>query len=236
MTSRWACLAIALGGALLWAQAPNGQIVGQVRDERLRPVAGARVDIHAVPVGKTLPKPFQASATTKADGTYLIAVPSGTFQVCANLRGSQLLDSCTWTTAPARAIVAGGQRLELAPIVLKRGHLLTVRLDDARGVLAQEERKRGGARLLVGISTRYGMFRPMASRRLPTGRIHEVLVPRDTPLEVSLHGRGFALADEKGAAVDVRRGHQVSLKLEGDRSRKQLVFRINGVQDDGGKK
>ncbi len=231
-------LASVAGATLVCAQDRNSQIVGQVRDERQRPVNGARVDAYLLPESGAKVKPFRASALTAPNGTFKLSVPSGVFRVCVQLRRTELLDPCTWSAVPPRASVPANRTVQLPPIVLKRGYPLSVRLEDAQGLLlVQDKGKRAAGQVIVGVSAPNGMFLPMPVRgRSATARDHQLFVPRDTALRVSMHSRGFTLADESGAAVDAAKGHQFSAKLAGERSRRRFVFRVTGLRPEGGGK
>lgn len=225
---------------LIWAQARGGEIVGQVLDERQRPVVGARVAVHVLPSRGAKVEPFQASTLTAADGTFGFSVPQGDFRVCTQLPGSELLDRCLWSEKPPLAAVKTGQRTAMRPIVMRRGQAVSVSLEDPRALLREAKSTRPpvgnrGDEVLVGVTALNGMFLPMpVHKRDRTSREHRIFVPRDTPLRISVHSPGLNLADSEGKAIDSSRGHVFNARIANDRSKRRFVFRVTGKRAEGG--
>lgn len=65
---------VILSNPLLGQDSP---LLGQVRDERLRPIHGAQVSISVNPTPGSREKPFYQSTLTGADGIYRFRVPQG---------------------------------------------------------------------------------------------------------------------------------------------------------------
>jgi len=225
-----------LGPTWLWAQAGGGTVSGQVLDERQRPLHGARIDISAVPGTVARFQPFQAARLTAADGTFTFNVAAGSYRVCVQLHNSDLLDPCMWSKKPPTADVRSGQTIRMTPLVLMRGYPLTVRLTDAKGLLAQETSKRSGNAVLVRVTDANGMPHPMNLRQQnATAREHVMLVPRDTPVNISLYNQGFQLADDKGNAVAGAGAHIFTVKIAGERNPRNFTFVVTGVKPAGPK-
>lgn len=224
-------LGLALSGHLM---GQNSTVNGHVRDERHRPVHGALVSISLSPPPGARVKPFLVSTKTGRDGTFSAAVPRGAYRICAQLPNSQLLDNCTWAPS-ANTVQTGGLQSIAAPaITLKRGYPIEVAVEDNGKVLSDLASKGPNKPLMIGIRGSNGMFIPLADRP-KRGETHEyrMLVPRDTPLELSLSSREVTLADDKGAAVDPKKGAKVPIKLSGARTQRRFTFRVTGKQGGG---
>ena len=118
MKTLMAVLTLILANPLAGQDSP---LLGQVRDERLRPIHGAQVSISVNPTPGSRERPFYQSTLTGPDGIYQFRAPSGSFRLCAQLPNSNLLDNCTWESAAAAVRTDGKQQTLAAPITLKRG-------------------------------------------------------------------------------------------------------------------
>ena len=85
--------------------------------------------------------------------------------------------------------------------------------------------------ILAGISAPNGMFYPMPVRQQNPGlREHVMLVPRDTDVTVTVHNRGFDLADLNGAAIAAGlQPYSFPIKIAGERHPRLYTFYVNGV-------
>ena len=111
--------AVTAGLAMMLAKSLAGQdspLLGQVRDERLRPIHGAQVSISVNPTPGSRDKPFYQSALTGPDGIYRFRAPQGNYRLCAQLPNSNLLDNCTWEANPAAIRTDGKLQALAAPI------------------------------------------------------------------------------------------------------------------------
>lgn len=224
-------MSICLGSSLLaYGQARNGRILGQVRDERLRPIAGARIDVSLVPTAAGAKiKPYLTAALTRRDGTFQIDVPPGMFSVCAALPKSDLLDSCLWDV-PLRPNVQAGGTVHLEPVMLRQAYPLTIRIEDSGAVLASSKGTIGKRQILVGVSLPNGGYLPAPLRtKTQNLRIHQVLIPRDTPVSLSVFAKGVRLNNEAGAALDTNKTLRVEVNLAGERSKRQFVYTVAGL-------
>jgi hypothetical protein len=209
------------------SQTRTARIAGQIRDERLRPIFGARIDVSLVPAPGEKVKPFLAAALSRADGTFQIDVPPGTFSVCAALSSHDLLDTCAWEV-PLRPVLIAGQTLRLKPIMLKRGYPVTVRIDDAGAVLANSKGPAAAHQVLVGVALPNGGYLPSTVSKTPTGRVHQVFVPRDKAVSLFLFPKGVDVVDGVGTALIKEKAVHIKVKLSGDRSQRNFVYTVQG--------
>src|SRR5713226_5074984 len=61
------------------------------------------------------------------------------------------------------------------------------------------------------------------------GRDHDIVIPFDTNLQLRVHSKVFAIADEKGAAVDKTNGAVVPIQIPSGTTPVKILFRITGV-------
>ena len=196
--------------AALFAQAgASGQINGLIEDPDGKPIPQANVAILVRP--PALPtdpfQPFNAEVTTDANGKFNVTgVPAGRYAVCVSVPNSNLLPPCAWER-PSLVALATGQTLSLAPIRLKKGVDLYVRVNDLSGTEAAKEGRVAGASLLLGVRVTNGPFVHIPRTASDTkGFDHHLFVPPATDLSVIAFSQAFTLLDSSGAAVDKQAG------------------------------
>jgi hypothetical protein len=223
---------ILLCSLLAQGQTRNARIAGQVLDERLRPISGARIDVSLVPDAGARVKPFQAATLSRMDGTFQIDVPAGTINVCAALPKSGLLDTCVWDR-PLRPVASAGKTVLLKSMLLRRGYPVAVRIEDAGAVIANSLPKGPLTKrqVLVGVALPNGGYlpAPLVSKS-PTRRVHQLLVPRDTPISLSVFAKGLNVVDAKGAAVTADKTNRIVVKVGSDHSPREFVYTIQGAK------
>lgn len=100
------------------------------------------------------------SAVSARHGIFRASAPAGVFRICAQLPGSDLLDSCVWSRTPAEIVVAPSRTALVPPVVLRRGYAMTVEVEDVQQVLRKEAGKKGGPYLNVALAAPNGMYAP----------------------------------------------------------------------------
>jgi hypothetical protein len=143
--------------------------------------------------------PFSATALSDSDGAYDVGgLPAGTYKICVEQRKAKVLNPCAWSGQATLVKVAGSQTVAGTDITVKKGGLLTIRLDDSSKLFKQYE-STAGAHMLIGV--RYGDlgFAPAElSSQDDSSQELTVLVPYDTSFDISVFSDFFKLADEKG--------------------------------------
>jgi len=164
-----------------------GTVRGTVQDELRRPLSNATVWLQIRRANeKDRPRPFHQWTRTGPGGQFQFSgVPAGRFILCAQLPGTDLLDSCQWDLQPPSVVVSGSATVNVPPITLQKGYPLRVRIDDPRGDLSVQELRAQGASVRLGLWTPAGLFVPLALRyKEPRGEEHEAVVPYRTPLRL----------------------------------------------------
>ena len=113
------------------------------------------------------------------------------------------VDSCAWQdfTSPRLPLLAGQAKLD-AIITVKRGHLLTIRVNDPAKLLPAAAGKIDG-NLSLRIAGPSNLPQEiLISGKDATGRTHSIVIPYDTPHRLMIHTSGFALKDANARDVD----------------------------------
>lgn len=199
-----------------------------------KPVSGAIVVAGLVPSGGQDVMPLASSVKTGADGRFTIAgLPPGMYNICAQLPGSALVDSCQWRSPASTATVSIGKASAVPTITMETGHLVKARIDDPQGLLLAHEGKTRGAHLLVGVWSNNGLFVPIpVSNSDAGGRDHQVYVPNDADLQLSVFSAFFKVGDGIGAALaqtaDSRPVQNFGFKVAATDGPKGFSFRVLG--------
>ena len=124
--------------------AATGTVLGSVADDNGNPVAGARVFVSSAPPG-TAPQfavppviTGKQVATTASDSSGAFSVgnlPPGQYIVCAEAPTQGLLDPCLWAASAPTFTVAAGQSTAAVNVVLARGAILPIHIDDPMALL-----------------------------------------------------------------------------------------------------
>ena len=94
-------------------------------------------------------------------------------------------------------------------IRLKRGVVIPIRVDDSAQSLAQG--KTAGAHLLIGFTSRFFAFRAaFLVSKDGTGRTHQIVIPFDTEVKLTVASSFFQLKDNLGTPIP-REGKEISI-------------------------
>ena len=169
------------------------RVAGRVVDHTGAPLVNARVKITPL-----MPGLGRGNAASGADGSFAVpGLAAGIYQICADLPGQELLDPCLWHRTPIPVTVRD-QPLPAVSVQLKRGAALTIRVNDAKKLLADAERT-GSGHLLVGVWTATGVFVPAhVTAEDHTGRTYALTMPVGVSAKVSITPNGMKLQDAAG--------------------------------------
>ena len=164
---------------------------------------------------------------TGAKGAFTFShLPAGTYVLCGKLAPAIVidtkpgandppLDSCAWldSTFPRVPLAAAQARTGLS-LVLKRGRLLTIRVNDPGKLLPAKVGRQSGNELSLRIAGPSALV-----HRIPIpgqdalGRTHSIVIPYDTPHKLWMQSSAFALKDNgnrdvsAAAAIPVQIAH-----------------------------
>jgi hypothetical protein len=140
----------------LCGQVSASSIAGIVTTQDGQPVKGARILMQPQSAGSAMGKNSQPSA---ADGGFNVdSLAAGSYTLCVQVPGTQLLDPCRWSATPPTVMVSDSQTITGLQINLQQGALIKVHVNDTGGFLNIHEGRTPGAHLLVGVWTDKGLF------------------------------------------------------------------------------
>ena len=226
----WLSILLLFGTSPLTGQ--TGQLTGAATTQSGDPVANAFVIATAGGAGAG------ASYNTRsaADGSFAFSnLPVDTYRICVQALHDLLLDPCQWSAAAPGGTVTSGQTLSLGTIQLAVGQRLHVKLIDDKGALAanQGHGKTPGAHVLIGVWTGT-LFHPMRLRDKKGGAwSHDIVVPFDMPLNLTVTSTAFALTDAKGNNLNPATGASVPIQIAAGTVPDPIVFHITGLNGKG---
>ncbi len=230
------CPAVLFMAACAFAQAPFGAIQGSVAAENGARLPGAVVLYSRVTRlvkigGSYRPAPGETvvrrTVSSDANGAFSVPdLPVGEYQLCAEVPSGPYLDPCKWSVAQRTTVLAGS--IATPTIVLKKGVVLKVRVNDPPGLLppVKEDLFRP-LHLIVGVVFGEGAFLRATNTGVDAaGRDYQMSVPADIPLKLWVFSRHVTLADSGGLPVDnsgakipfqatAGRDHMVTLNVSG---------------------
>jgi hypothetical protein len=177
-----------------------------------RPVAGARTE-------------------SGNDGSFAVAgIPDGKYQLCAVDKGGVYLDPCTWSSSPVTVTISAAKPISGYQLLLTKGIPLQVRVNDAGQILdaTAAAPNQVPATLIVAVATLHHTMQPLpVVSKDNAGRTLQTVVPLNAAIQVKLFGKGFALADASGNALNPSLG--ASVPLQTSETQQPLAFTVTPV-------
>jgi len=179
----------------------TGTITGTLTGDDRTSIVGGYVSLHLLP-----PHPpgrrrqTEWNALSGAGGYFRFdGLPEGRYRLCAQVPRSTWLNPCEWGLQAPVAALSGLQPFVSLSMVLKKGAVVPIRLEDTGRLLFQHEGRTPGAHLLLGLGSDAGTFRiaSLASED-GTGRNHQIVVPFNSPVKLVVFSSFFRLADAAG--------------------------------------
>jgi hypothetical protein len=235
-------IGVLLYGTAMWAQGPQPirippaiappggvatAIIGVVQKEDKSAVAGAIVVAYRTFSPKPLTSRASKAVVAGPDGRFRIdSLDPGAYVVCAEARGTSLLDPCLWDDAPPGVNLALGMTIPVE-IRLKTGAKLHVRVDDPQAALAAQTKKsNGGPAYLTGVWTNRKTFQPAPLLSSdPSGDDLEMNVPTERDLQFVFQPGQLKVNDAQDNAVDVSKGPTI-VHLNANETARILRFTV----------
>ena len=127
---------------------------------------------------------------------------SGTYEICTQVPKSVWLSSCSWGVPAQTVSISAAQPSGSVAIVLRKGAVVTVRVDDTAQLLASNEGKSAGADFLVGVGHDTLVFEPaLVQSTDASGRTQQVVIPYNYSANLLVFSSFFKLADATGAPL-----------------------------------
>jgi hypothetical protein len=214
-------VAILATHCLLGASASSASLTGSVVDDSGHPVAGARVLISHAPSVKppvaappVITGPLAAMVTADANGAFHAdGLAPDQYIACAETSAPGLLDPCHWSTSAPSFTVSAGQTVSGMEIVMKRGTVLQIHVDDPQQLLKSVTGP-VDFDLEIHVVTGKGLhYSAPIQSSTATGRDHAIAIPFDTSLSLRVLSAHLTVNDQSGelfpalgAAVNVPAG------------------------------
>ncbi|MGH9660449.1 MAG: carboxypeptidase-like regulatory domain-containing protein [Bryobacteraceae bacterium] len=234
----------ALGGALIivgmvWS-APtqaqeispaSGSLAGILRGDDGTNVAGGKVLLRGT--GSTPPRGriIQLTATSDSEGSFRFdRLPDGRYALCANVVSSAWLNPCEWGLRPPVVEISRPLRSASVTMVLRKGAVVPIRVDDSGQRLAQHEGKTAGAHLLLGVGSDNLVFRQASiASRDATGANYRILIPFDTALKLIISSSFFQLSDAVGLPLSRSGSTAIPLLVPAGQSPSTIRLIVTGT-------
>ena len=135
--------------------------------------------------------------TIQSDGSFhILGLVPGVYRLCTQTPRTAWLNSCEWGGAGMTLTLASPEASIPVLIVLIRGAVVNVRVNDVGQLLPTYEANTPGAHLLMGVNVDGQRFRhaALASKDL-LGRTYQLTVPFDRSVTLTVGSSFFRLAD-----------------------------------------
>lgn len=233
---------LVLTGSSIFCQVPAAAVPGSILSEDATSISGAIVSYHRAsryravkrdalhPVSWELAdRAVNDRVSAGIDGSFaLTALPDGAYLVCVDVPAGGYLDPCLWSRGIALK-VSLRQAVPLGHIVLKKGAVLRVRINDANHLLPPASLI-SSSKLIIGIKTSVGAFYPARLVSADqTGRDLMITVPFDAPLKFWIFSRQVKMTDPAGAVVDTS-GIDIPFSVAAGTVPLPRVFNVTGTK------
>jgi len=207
------------------AAATSGVLTGE--DGSL--IAGARVGLllQSPPShGKALQTFW--SVASGADGSFRFSgLKAATYKMCVE-PGGVWLNPCEWGLNPPILTLSNQQTASSANVVLTKGALITIKINDPGQCLAKNEGAAPGAHLLIGVPTAAFSFHAASIESQNTaGRTYQAVIPFNYPAVVIIRSPYFHLSNASGVALPA--GATVPITAASGQAPSPLTFTVTGT-------
>jgi hypothetical protein len=164
------------------------------------PVVGARASVQRTVATST---PYNTyGALTDAQGKFTLTVPdTATYSVCVGSWSDKLLTSCEWGLAQSLVTIAAGQKSASMNVNLVSGAMFPIRLNDPQNLLPAANAVVAGSSPTVrfGVWSSDGRYHAAIQTSSDSlGQNHQLLVPLNAALQVSVQATGVQVLDQAG--------------------------------------
>ena len=140
-------------------------------------------------------------STSAPDGSFSFSnLAPGSYRLCVQVPAGGYLNPCSWSPTPTTVTIAAGKPTTGYQLKIAAGSVLKVRLNDPNIVL--KSALTAPVPVILGVRTPSALFEPFVMRaRDASGSDHEVTIPFDLPVKVSVQSKQLSLANSNGTPV-----------------------------------
>jgi hypothetical protein len=204
-------LALALFLALpAWGAGTTGTVQGSVTDDSGGMVEGAHVLIsYAAPAnaphsssGPTITGPIAARVQSDLSGQFnATALPPGQYVACAEASTLGLLNPCSWSTSAPTFAVNAGQATTGVKIVMLKGAVLAVHVNDPRALLKTVTGSVDFDLEIHVVTSNGAHYGAPIQAQTSSGRDYAIAIPFGAGVAVRVLSAHFTVTDQSGNAV-----------------------------------
>jgi|SRR5271165_5710043 len=226
----WLLCALAGGAQLLQIDGGINVVSGTLKGDDGTVIVGGSVHLYRIPgssPGRT--REAQWSVVSGAEGAFRFAnVGQGAYRLCAQAQDGTWLDPCDWglganTLAPA-------QNSSGVMLVMRKGTVVPVRIDDPGQLLSRPPSGLMGAGLLIGFGSDTALFHALSLASADsTGRSYQVVIPFDTAVKLIIASPFLQLADASGLLIPSGATYQVPVLVPSGGTPPLLHFVVTGA-------
>jgi hypothetical protein len=140
-----------------------------------------------------------------ANGAFSIPnLPAGTYFLYGRPRGRGYLDPCVWSPDPPKVSVTAGKATANVKLVLPKGAVIDVRVNDPSTILGATALPNAVApHVLLHTLTPRGLIEPLVSAgKNATGVDYQTTVPFSAPVRISVSGKQLQILDSTGQTLN----------------------------------
>lgn len=233
----------AIGVAAALGQSNLGSIQGTVVGSDGTPLPGARV-YAAIKAPKqpakappTLVTYVVNGATAQSDGKKPVAspinsfvipkLPAGAYILCAQPTVAGWLDPCHWSANVPAINLAAGQNLTGQTVVLTKGAIVQVRINDPSKLLPTQPGAIPQDVEVVALASNNAWYNARIASTDPGGRSQQLTLPFSATHTLIVRSKQFTLVDSTGAALPAT-GHTQPLQISAAAAAPQFTYTVSG--------
>jgi hypothetical protein len=168
--------------------------------------------------------------TDKSGAFQFTRLFAGKYRVCVQVPKGVWLNPCQWGLQYPRITLTSAQPVASAPLVLKKGAVIPILVEDPGQLLSQHEGKTRGASLLLGVANDTLGFMParLASSD-SNSKTMEVVIPFNSPRKLVVRSSFFQLADSGGATLSRTAATMIPLAVAAGQQPTVLRLKVTGA-------
>ena len=209
----------------------GGSISGTVTGSDGTVITSAYMSLDAIPpYSSSRSVQTEWAALSDANGAFTFSgLSPGTYQVCAQLPRTQWLNPCAWGTAPPAVSLSDSQPTASVSVLMIKGVVVPIRVNDAQQLLANNEGITPGAHLLMGVGHPPILFGDASVASQDSGgRTYQVTVPYGFAANLVVYSSFFHLSNSAGTALPQSAATFIPFTVASGQSPPSIALNVTG--------